>query len=190
MFEQPTVVKARYIKLLQDLLAKRAAAVPKDYLRSGLCEYLSTETELREQQKAAVQLSLLLVYYRTRGQLLVEVDEVNISNRSMLGLLRDYHEVYRVSAFRQAELLEAAWAQVLADIRAIPSDELTAILQAYYSKAYASYSVLTEKKPTPVTSLDELFKNKPDAVALKRLSLPANGQSAFTKRIISIVGEH
>ena len=189
MFEQPTVVKARYIKLLQDLLAKRAAAVPKDYLRSGLCEYLSTETELREQQKAAVQLSLLLVYYRTRGQLLVEVDEVNISNRSMLGLLRDYHEVYRVSAFRQAELLEAAWAQVLADLRAIPADELTAILRAYY-KAYPSYSALTYREATPVTSLDELFKNKPDAVALKRLSLPANGQSAFTKRIISIVGEH
>ena len=190
MFEQPTVVKARYIKLVQDLLAKRAAAVPRELILNGLCEYLSTETELREQQKAAVQLSLLLVYYRTRGQLLVEVDEVNISNRSMLGLLRDYHEVYRVSAFRQAELLEAAWAQVLADIRAIPADELTAILQAYYSKAYASYSVLTEKKPTPVPRLDWVFRRKPDAVALKRLSLPANGQSAFTKRIISIVGEH
>ena len=27
-------------------------------------------------------------------------------------------------------------------------------------------------------------------VALKRLSLPANGQTKFTKRIISIVGEH
>ena len=190
MIEKPKVVKSRYIKLLQDLLAKRAAAVPRDYTRSGLCEHLSTGTELREQQKAAVQLSLLLVYYRTRGQLLVEVDEVHISNRSMLGLLRGYHNVYRVTAFRQAELLEAVWAQVLADLRAIPSDELTAILQAYYSKAYPSYSVLTYRKPTPVTSLAEIFADKPDAVALKRLSLPANGQSAFTKRIISIVGEH
>ena len=190
MIAQPTVKKARYVSLLQDLLATRAAESPKYPSRSGLCDYLSTDTELREQQKAAVQLSLLLVYYRTRGQLLVEVDHVNISSRTMLGLLRDYHEVYRVSAFRQAELLEAAWAQVLADIRAIPADELTAILQAYYSKAYVSYSALTYREATPVTSLAELFKNKPDAVALKRLSLPANGQSAFTKRIISIVGEH
>ena len=190
MIEQPTVKKARYVSLLQDLLEKRAAAARLgDYSRSGLCEYLSTETELREAQKAAVQLGLLLVYYRTRGQLLVEVDEVNISNRSMLGLLRDYHNVYRVSAFRQTELLEAAWAQVLADIRAIPADELTAILQAYYSKAYPSYSVLTYRKATPVTSLSEIFKAKPDAVALKRLSLPANGQTAFTKRIMEIVGE-
>lgn len=189
MIEQPKVVKSRDIKLLKDLLAKRAAAVPRDHIRSGLCEYLSTDTELREQQKAAVQLSLLLVYYRTRGQLLVEVDEVNISNRSMLGLLRDYHNVYRVSAFRQAELLEAAWAQVLADLSAIPATELTAILQAYYSKAYSSLSVLTYRKATPVTSLAELFADKPDAVALKRLSLPANGQTAFTKRIMMIVGE-
>ena len=182
MIEQPTVVKSRYIKLLQDLLAKRAAAVPKDYIRSGLCEYLSTDTELREQQKAAVQLSLLLVYYRTRGQLLVEVDEVHISNRSMLGLLLDYHSMCLVSAPRQVKLLETAWAQVLADLRAIPACELTAIIRAYYFAYNLSEAV--------VPSLAEIFADKPDAVALKRLSLPANGQSAFIKRIMKIVGEH
>lgn len=177
------VVKSSYIKHLEALLAARAAtAKPKYYVRSGLCKYLSTDTELREQQKAAVQLGLLLVYYRTRGQLLVEVDEVNISRRSMLGLLLDYPSVCRVSAPRQVALLEAAWAQVLADLRAIPSDELTTILKAYYAPGLGPYDF--------VPSLAELFKNKPDAVALKRLSLPANGQSAFTKRIISIVGEY
>ena len=182
MIEQPKVVKARYISLLQDLLAKRAAAVPRELILSGLCEHLSTDTELREQQKAAVQLSLLLVYYRTRGQLLVEVDAVNISNRTMLGLLRDYHNVYRVSAFRQAELLEAAWAQVLADLRAIPAAELTALIRAYRSACRSGYGL--------VPSLAKVFERKPDAVALKRLSLPASGQTKFTKRIISIVGEH
>lgn len=182
MITQPTVVKSRYIKLLQDLLAKRSVGMtPTNPIISGLCEYLSYDSELRAEQRNAIQLSLLLIHYRTKKDRGVFADSVDISARTMAGILEDYHDRYTPQKCI-AKLLEVAWAQVIADLRAIPADELTAILRAYYYNYRVSDSA--------VPSLDRIFADKPDAVALKRLSLPASGQTTFTKRIMKIVGEH
>lgn len=181
MIEQLTVVKSRYISLLQDLLAKRSVGItPTNPIVSGLCEYLSYNPELRAEQYNAIQLSLLLIHYRTKKDRRVFADSVDISARTMSGILKDYHDRYTPQKYT-AKLLEVAWAQVIADLRAIPADELTAILRAYY------YNYLVSDSAVP--SLAEIFADKPDSVALKRLSLPANGQSTFTKRIMKIVGE-
>lgn len=181
MIEQPKVVKSRYIKLLQDLLAKRSVGMtPTGHIVSGLCEYLSYDSEFRAKQRNAIQLSLLLIHYRTKKDRGVFADSVDISARTMAGILKDYHDRYTPQKCT-AKLLEVAWAQVIADLRAIPADELTALLRAYY------YNYLDGDSAVP--SLTEIFESKPDAVALKRLSLPASGQTAFTKRIMEIVGE-
>lgn len=181
MIAQPTVVKSRYIKLLQGLLAKRSVGMtPTNPIVSGLCEYLSYAPELRAEQRNAIQLSLLLIHYRTKKDGGVFADSVDISARTMSGILKDYHDRYTPQKCT-AKLLEVAWAQVIADLRAIPADELTAILRAYY------YNYLVSDSAVP--SLAKVFESKPDAVALKRLSLPASGQTAFTKRIMEIVGE-
>ena len=182
MIKPPKVVKSHYISLLQDLLAKRSVGItPTNPIVSGLCEYLSYNSALRAEQRNAIQLSLLLVHYRTRKGRGVFADSIDISARTMAGILKDYHDRY-TSQKCTAKLLEVAWAQVIADLRAIPADELTAILWVYYYNCRGMDSAMP--------SLTELFKDKPDAVALKRLSLPANGQTRFTKRIMKIVGEH
>lgn len=182
MIKPPKVKKARYVSLLQDLLAKRAAGMtPTNPIVSGLCEYLSYNSELRAEQRNAIQLSLLLIHYRTKKEGGVFADCADISARTMAGVLKDYHDRYTPQKCT-AKLLEVAWAQAIADLRAIPADELTAILRAYY---YCNYLV----RDYAVPSLAEIFESKPDAVALKRLSLPASGQTTFTKRIMKIVGE-
>lgn len=173
------VVKSSYTKLLQDLLALRAQEPGNGH--RGLCEYLSLKQDTRREQKAAIQCGMLLVHYRTMGNTSKRCEHVFVEYRTMAGLLRDYHDRY-VPTRQRAKLLEVVWAQVLADIRAIPAAELTAILRAYYAPGLGPYDF--------VPSLAEIFADKPDAVAIKRLSLPASGQSAFTKRIMNIVGEY
>ena len=172
------VVKSSYIKLLQDLLALRAQEPGNGH--RGLCEFLSCKQDIKAKQRLAIQCGMLLVHYRTMGNISKRCEHVFVEYRTMAGLLRDYHDRY-VPTGQRAKLLEVVWAQVLADIRAIPAAELTAILQAYYAPGLGPYDF--------VPSLVEIFAHKPDAVALKRLSLPANGQSAFTKRIMNIVGD-
>lgn len=181
MIEQPKVVKALYIKRLQDLLARReAASSPTKPAGSGLCEYLSYCQDTRAEERAAIQLGLLLVHYRTRGNVRAEVWDIGVYIRTMAGILQNYCNRY-TPLLRRAELLAMAWAQVIADMRAIPATELTAILRAYRSAYSSGYGL--------IPSLAEIFAHNPNAVALKRLSLPANGHTTFTKRIMKIVGE-
>ena len=181
MIEQPKVVKALYVSRLQDLLARREAhSSPTKPACSGLCKYLSPCPETKAEEKAVLQLGLLLVHYRTKGDTKILAEDIDIRCRTMAGLLRDYHDCY-IPPLRRAMLLAMAWAQVLADIRAIPATELTTLVRAYHS----AHNSLLGIAP----SLAEIFEAKPDAVALKRLSLPASGQSAFTKRIMEIVGD-
>lgn len=172
------VVKSSYIKHLEALLELRAQEPGNGH--RGLCEYLSFKPDIRNEQRIAIQCGMLLVHYRTMGNTNKRCDQVFVEYRTMAGLLRDYHDRY-IRIVRLAKLLEVAWAQVLADIRAIPAAELTAILRAYYTVGFGPTDL--------VPSLAEVFADKPDAVALKRLSLPASGQTRFTKRIMKIVGE-
>ena len=178
MIEQPKVVKSSYIKHLETLLALRAQGPGNGH--RGLCEYLSCKPDIKAKQRIALQCGMLLVHYRTMGNTDKRCEHVFVAYRTMAGLLHDYHDSH-VPAGRRAKLLEVAWAQVVADIRAIPAAELTAILRAYYSPGLGPYAF--------IPSLAEIFADKPDAVALKRLSLPASGQTTFTKRIMKIVGE-
>ena len=180
MIEQPTVVKSLYIKRLQDLLARREADSSPAAVHKGLCNYLSDCQDTSAEERAAIQLGMLLVHYRTRGNVRAAVWDLGIDIRTMNGILQTYHGRYTPLLCR-AKLLAMAWAQVLADIRAIPATELTALIRAYRSACHSRYGL--------VPSLAEIFERKPDAVALKRLSLPANGQTRFTKRIMKIVGE-
>ena len=173
------VVKSSYIKHLEALLALRAQEPGNGH--RGLCEFLSCKPDIKAKQRIAIQCGMLLVHYRTMGNTSKRCEHVFVEYRTMAGLLRDYHDRY-VPTGQRAKLLEVVWAQVLADIRAIPAAELTAILKAYYAPGLGPYDF--------VPSLAEIFADKPDAVALKRLSLPANGQSAFIKRIMNIVGEY
>ncbi len=180
MIEQPKVVKAIYIKRLQELLARREADSSPEAAYSGLCRYLSNCPDTSAEERAAIQLGLLLVHYRTRGNLRAAVWDLGIDIRTMHGILQDYHRC-SLPLLRRARLLAMVWAQVLADMRAIPATELTALIRAYRSACRSGYGL--------VHSLAEIFAHKPDAVALKRLSLPASGQTTFTKRIMKIVGE-
>ena len=181
MIEQPKVVKSLYIKRLQELLARREAdSSPAKPACSGLCEYLSACQETKAEEKAALQLGLLLVHYRTKGNTRPAAEAIDVTIRTMAGLLSDHYGRY-VPLLRRAELLAMTWAQVIADIRAIPATELTALISAYRSAHRSRYGL--------VPSLAKVFEAKPDAVALKRLSLPASGQTRFTKRIMEIVGE-
>ena len=181
MIKQPKVVKSLYIKRLQELLARReAASSPTRPACRGLCNYLSDCQDTSAEERAAIQLGLLLVHYRTRGNVRAAVWDLGIDIRTMNGILQTYNGRY-TPLLRRAELLAMAWAQVLADMRAIPATEFTALISAYRSACRSGYGL--------VPSLAKVFARKPDAVALKRLSLPASGQSAFTKRIMKIVGE-
>ena len=180
MIEQPKVVKSLYIKRLQELLARREADSSPVAAYRGLCNYLSDCQDTSAAERAAIQLGLLLVHYRTRGNVRAAVWDLGIDIRTMNGILQTYHGRY-TPLLRRAELLAMAWAQVLADMRAIPATELTALIRAYRSACRSGYGL--------VPSLAKVFERKPDAVALKRLSLPANGQTTFTKRIMKIVGE-
>ena len=180
MIKPPKVVKSLYIKRLQDLLACREADSSPAVAYKGLCQYLSDCPDTSAEERAAIQLGLLLVHYRTRGSVRVAVWNVGIYIRTMNGILQDYNGRY-TPPLRRAELLAMTWAQVIADIRAIPATELTALIRAYRSACSSGYGL--------VPSLAEIFADKPDAVALTRLSLPASGQTAFTKRIMKIVGE-
>lgn len=180
MIEQPKVVKSLYIKRLQGLLACWKADSSPEAAYKGLCQYLSDCPDTSAEESDAIQLGLLLVHYRTRGSVRVAVWNVGIYVRTMNGILQDYNGRY-TPPLRRARLLAIAWAQVIADMRAIPATELTALIRAYRSACSSASG--------RVPSLAEIFADKPDAVALKRLSLSANGQSAFTKRIMKIVGE-
>ena len=180
MIEQPKVVKALYVKRLQELLERREADSSHMSVYKGLCSYLSDCQDTSAEERAAIQLGLLLVHYRTRGNVRSAVWDLGIDMHTMNGILQTYHGRY-TPRLRRAELLAMAWAQVLADMRAIPATELTALIRAYCSACRSGYGL--------VPSIAEIFAHKPDAVALKRLSLPANGQTKFTKRIMDIVGE-
>ena len=179
MIRQQKVVKSLYIKRLQELLARREADYSPVAAYKGLCNYLSDCQDTSAEERAAIQLGLLLVHYRTRGNVRAAVWDLGIDIHTMNWILQTYHGRYTPLLLR-AELLAMAWAQVLADMRAIPATELTALIRAYRSACRSGYGL--------VPSLAKVFAHKPDAVALKRLSLPANGQSAFTKRIMNIVG--
>ena len=180
MIKPPKVVKSVYIKRLQDLLACREADSSPVAAHKGLCNYLSDCQDTSAEERAAIQLGLLLVHYRTRGNVRAAARDIYIDIRTMKGILREYHGRYTPPP-RRARLLAMAWAQVLADMRAIPATELTALIRAYRSACRSGYGL--------VPSLAKVFERKPDAVALKRLSLPASGQTTFTKRIMKIVGE-
>lgn len=180
MIEQPKVVKSVYIKRLQDLLACREADSSPEAACSGLCRYLSDCPDTSAEEIAAIQLGLLLVHYRTRGNVRTAVWNIGIYIRTMNGILQDCSGCY-TPPLRKARLLAMAWAQVIADMRAIPATELTALIRAYRSACRSGCG--------RVPSLAEVFAHNPDAVALKRLSLPASGQTPFTKRILKIVGE-
>ena len=180
MIDKPKVVKSLYIKRLQELLARREADSSPAAAHNGLCNYLSDCQDTSAEERAAIQLGLLLVHYRTSGNVRAAVWDLGIDIRTMNGILQTYHGRY-TQLLRRAELLAMAWAQVLADMRAIPATELTALIRAYRSACRSDYGL--------VPSLAKVFECKPDAVALKRLSLPASGHTKFTKRIMKIVGE-